>query len=150
MYSSQQSLIQSWNQACAISDTLICAISGQHGYLKQTHVGKPRNVILIWELMSTPNVVLSLPNPYGPDSPLVLLPFGAHVAQQELAESYVKKECAHFTSVTFHTWVYSWFFLVLNTRIKTLVIKTNHFKVHIVQHSENWPLFSHRCQGKNV
>lgn len=53
--------------------------------------------------MSTPNVVLSLLNTYGPDSPLILLPFGAHVAQQELAESYVEKECAHFTSVTLHT-----------------------------------------------
>lgn len=53
--------------------------------------------------MRTPNVVLTLLNKYGPDPPLVLLPFGAHVAQQELAESYVEKECAHFTSVTLHT-----------------------------------------------
>lgn len=79
-------------------------ISGQHGYLKQTHVGEPRNAILIWEFMRIPNAILSLFNPYGPDSTLVLLPFDAHVAQQEPAESYGEEECADFTSITFHTW----------------------------------------------
>lgn len=54
--------------------------------------------------MRIPNVILSLFNPYGPDSTLVLLPFGAHVAQEEPAESYGEEECAHFTSITFHTW----------------------------------------------
>lgn len=67
--------------------------------------------------MRIPNVILSLFNPYGPDSTLVLLPFGVHVAQQEPAESYGEEECAHFTSITFHTWDSSWFFLVMNARM---------------------------------
>lgn len=75
-----QSLIQSRNQSHQYQKKN----SGWHAYLKQIHVESSE--CYIWDLMRTPNVILLLLNPYGPDSSLVLLPLGAY-ATQELSVS---------------------------------------------------------------